>query len=95
MGPHPVHSVADTAAFFLSMCCWDSLYPDWKAFLVTTWNYLSLFCFYLLLFNCLKVKLYRKEVRDLKASVQLLEEENIGLVRKLMDNKIQNLRVPR
>ncbi|XP_048796176.1 coiled-coil domain-containing protein 83 [Lagopus muta] len=42
-----------------------------------------------------EVKLYRKEVRDLKASVQLLEEENIGLVRKLMDNKIQNLRVPR
>uniref|UniRef100_G1NQR3 Coiled-coil domain containing 83 n=1 Tax=Meleagris gallopavo TaxID=9103 RepID=G1NQR3_MELGA len=42
-----------------------------------------------------EVKLYRKEVRDLKASVQLLEEENIRLVRKLMDNKIQNLRVPR
>ncbi|XP_052526203.1 coiled-coil domain-containing protein 83 isoform X1 [Tympanuchus pallidicinctus] len=42
-----------------------------------------------------EVKLYRKEVRDLKASVQLLEEENISLVRKLMDNKIQNLRVPR
>ncbi|XP_052526220.1 coiled-coil domain-containing protein 83 isoform X2 [Tympanuchus pallidicinctus] len=41
-----------------------------------------------------EVKLYRKEVRDLKASVQLLEEENISLVRKLMDNKIQNLRVP-
>lgn len=62
-------------------------------------NYLKLpfnyFFLLLLLFNCLKVKLYRKEVRDLKASVQLLEEENISLVRKLMDNKIQNLRVPR
>ncbi|XP_072217686.1 coiled-coil domain-containing protein 83 [Excalfactoria chinensis] len=42
-----------------------------------------------------EVKLYRKEVRDLKASVQLLEEENISLVRKLMDKRIQNLRVPR
>ncbi|XP_031468297.1 coiled-coil domain-containing protein 83 [Phasianus colchicus] len=42
-----------------------------------------------------EVKLYRKKVRDLKASVQLLEEENISIVRKLMDNKIQNLRVPR
>ncbi|NXI71090.1 CCD83 protein, partial [Anseranas semipalmata] len=40
-----------------------------------------------------EVKMYRKEVRDLKASVQLLEEENIGLVIKLIDGKLQNLRV--
>ncbi|XP_015707920.1 coiled-coil domain-containing protein 83 isoform X2 [Coturnix japonica] len=42
-----------------------------------------------------EVKLYRKKVSDLKASVRLLEEENISLVRKLMDKRIQNLRVPR
>ncbi|NXC48694.1 CCD83 protein, partial [Penelope pileata] len=40
-----------------------------------------------------EVELYRREVSDLKASVQLLEEENISLVRKLMESKIQNLRV--
>ncbi|NXF81505.1 CCD83 protein, partial [Sclerurus mexicanus] len=38
-----------------------------------------------------EVKIYRKEVSDLKASVQLLEEENINLVAKLIDIKLQNL----
>ncbi|XP_010574865.1 coiled-coil domain-containing protein 83 isoform X1 [Haliaeetus albicilla] len=42
-----------------------------------------------------EVKMYQKEVSDLKASIQLLEEENIGLVTKLIDGKLQNLRVPR
>ncbi|XP_040400354.1 coiled-coil domain-containing protein 83 isoform X1 [Cygnus olor] len=42
-----------------------------------------------------EVKMYQKKVRDLKASVQLLEEENINLVTKLIDGKLQNLRVPR
>ncbi|XP_066846651.1 coiled-coil domain-containing protein 83 isoform X2 [Anser cygnoides] len=42
-----------------------------------------------------EVKVYQKKVRDLKASVQLLEEENINLVTKLIDGKLQNLRVPR
>ncbi|OXB73958.1 UNVERIFIED_CONTAM: hypothetical protein H355_012956, partial [Colinus virginianus] len=42
-----------------------------------------------------EIKRYRKEVRDLEASIWLLQEENINLVRKLMDNRIQNLRVPR
>ncbi|XP_074906265.1 coiled-coil domain-containing protein 83 [Buteo buteo] len=42
-----------------------------------------------------EVKMYRKEVSDLKASIQLLEEENIGLVTKIIDGKLQNLRVPR
>ncbi|XP_069734646.1 coiled-coil domain-containing protein 83 [Phaenicophaeus curvirostris] len=41
------------------------------------------------------VKMYQKKVNDLKASVQLLEEENIGLVTKLIDGRLQNLRVPR
>ncbi|NWS68748.1 CCD83 protein, partial [Crotophaga sulcirostris] len=40
-----------------------------------------------------EVKLYQKEVNDLKASVQLLEEENIGLVTKRIDDRLQNLRV--
>ncbi|NWH71488.1 CCD83 protein, partial [Piaya cayana] len=39
------------------------------------------------------VKTYQKKVNDLKASVQLLEEENIGLVTKLIDGRLQNLRV--
>ncbi|XP_050188285.1 coiled-coil domain-containing protein 83 [Myiozetetes cayanensis] len=38
-----------------------------------------------------EVKIYRKEVSDLKASVQLLEEENTSLVAKLIDTKLQNL----
>ncbi|NWQ79461.1 CCD83 protein, partial [Columbina picui] len=38
-----------------------------------------------------EVKIYREEVSDLKASIQLLEEENIGLVAKLIDAKLQNL----
>ncbi|NWI15126.1 CCD83 protein, partial [Crypturellus soui] len=40
-----------------------------------------------------EVKIYRKEVSDLKASIYLLEEENIGLVMKLLDLRLQNLRV--
>ncbi|OPJ74671.1 coiled-coil domain-containing protein 83 isoform B [Patagioenas fasciata monilis] len=36
-----------------------------------------------------EVKIYRKEVSDLKASIQLLEEENVGLVTKLIDAKLQ------
>ncbi|NXJ00777.1 CCD83 protein, partial [Psophia crepitans] len=40
-----------------------------------------------------EVKRYQKEVSDLKASIQLLEEENIGLVTKLIDGRLQNLRV--
>ncbi|XP_074933516.1 coiled-coil domain-containing protein 83 [Phalacrocorax aristotelis] len=42
-----------------------------------------------------EVKMYQKEVSDLKASIQLLEEENIGLVTKLIDSRLQNLRIPR
>uniref|UniRef100_A0A672UT58 Coiled-coil domain containing 83 n=1 Tax=Strigops habroptila TaxID=2489341 RepID=A0A672UT58_STRHB len=42
-----------------------------------------------------EVKLYRKEVSDLKASIQLLEEENIALVAKLVDNRLEYLGVPR
>ncbi|KAM9602006.1 coiled-coil domain-containing protein 83 isoform 3-T5 [Morphnus guianensis] len=42
-----------------------------------------------------EVKMYQKEVSDLKASIQLLEEENIGLVTKLIDGRLQNLRVHR
>ncbi|XP_065514570.1 coiled-coil domain-containing protein 83 [Caloenas nicobarica] len=42
-----------------------------------------------------EVKIYQKEVSDLKASIQLLEEENIGLVTKLIDARLQNLIVPR
>ncbi|XP_075280299.1 coiled-coil domain-containing protein 83 isoform X2 [Opisthocomus hoazin] len=41
-----------------------------------------------------EVKMYQKEISDLKASIQLLEEENIGLVTKLIDGRLQNLRVP-
>ncbi|NWH38307.1 CCD83 protein, partial [Chloropsis hardwickii] len=40
-----------------------------------------------------EVKIYRKEESDLKASVQLLEEENTSLVAKLIDIKLQHLRV--
>ncbi|KFQ85851.1 Coiled-coil domain-containing protein 83, partial [Phoenicopterus ruber ruber] len=40
-----------------------------------------------------EVKMYQKEVSDLKASIQVLEEENIALVTKLIDGKLQNLRV--
>ncbi|XP_005417817.1 coiled-coil domain-containing protein 83 [Geospiza fortis] len=39
-----------------------------------------------------EVKIYRKEEKDLKASVQLLEEENTSLVAKLIDIKLQHLR---
>ncbi|NWZ78247.1 CCD83 protein, partial [Poecile atricapillus] len=40
-----------------------------------------------------EVKIYRKEESDLKASVQLLEEENTTLLAKLIDIKLQHLRV--
>ncbi|NWR43637.1 CCD83 protein, partial [Regulus satrapa] len=40
-----------------------------------------------------EVKIYRKEEHDLKASVQLLEEENTSLMAKLIDIKLQHLRV--
>ncbi|NXP47355.1 CCD83 protein, partial [Heliornis fulica] len=40
-----------------------------------------------------EVKMYQKEVNDLKASIQLLEEENISLVTKLIDGKLQNWRL--
>ncbi|KFV67116.1 Coiled-coil domain-containing protein 83, partial [Dryobates pubescens] len=40
-----------------------------------------------------EVKIYQKEVSDLKASVQLLEEENTRLVTKLIDSRLQNLRL--
>ncbi|XP_062441836.1 coiled-coil domain-containing protein 83 [Rhea pennata] len=42
-----------------------------------------------------EVKIHQKEISDLKASIFLLEEENIGLVMKLLDLRLQNLRVPR
>ncbi|NXM59145.1 CCD83 protein, partial [Illadopsis cleaveri] len=38
-----------------------------------------------------EVKIYRKEEIDLKAAVQLLEEENTTLVAKLIDIKLQHL----
>ncbi|NWI91193.1 CCD83 protein, partial [Pitta sordida] len=38
-----------------------------------------------------EVKIYQKEVGDLKSSVQLLEEENTSLVAKLIDIKLQKL----
>ncbi|NXD63376.1 CCD83 protein, partial [Eolophus roseicapillus] len=40
-----------------------------------------------------EVKMYRKEVSDLKASIQLLEEENIALVAKLVDSRLEYLGV--
>ncbi|NXC08971.1 CCD83 protein, partial [Orthonyx spaldingii] len=40
-----------------------------------------------------EVKIYRKEDSDLRASVQLLEEENTNLVAKLIDIKLQHLGV--
>ncbi|XP_005516218.1 PREDICTED: coiled-coil domain-containing protein 83 [Pseudopodoces humilis] len=40
-----------------------------------------------------EVKIYQKEESDLKASVQLLEEENTTLLAKLIDIKLQHLRV--
>ncbi|NWX17547.1 CCD83 protein, partial [Aegotheles bennettii] len=40
-----------------------------------------------------EIKTYQKKVSDLKASIQLLEEENISLVTKLTDGRLQNLRV--
>ncbi|NWT83606.1 CCD83 protein, partial [Lanius ludovicianus] len=40
-----------------------------------------------------EVKIYRKAHSDLEASVRLLEEENTSLVAKLIDTKLQHLRV--
>ncbi|NXE21980.1 CCD83 protein, partial [Ardeotis kori] len=40
-----------------------------------------------------EVKVYRKRVSDLEASIQLLQEENIGLVTKLIDTRLQILGV--
>ncbi|NXY76406.1 CCD83 protein, partial [Glareola pratincola] len=40
-----------------------------------------------------EVKVYQKEVSDLKASIHLLEEENVSLVAKLIDSRLRNLRV--
>ncbi|KAM9388365.1 coiled-coil domain-containing protein 83 [Phaethornis superciliosus] len=42
-----------------------------------------------------EIKMYRKKISDLKASIELLEEENISLVTKLIDSKLQDLREPR
>ncbi|KAM8821735.1 coiled-coil domain-containing protein 83 [Eudromia elegans] len=42
-----------------------------------------------------EIKIYQKEISVLKASIYRLEEENIDLVMKLLDLRIQNLRVPR
>ncbi|XP_026714608.1 coiled-coil domain-containing protein 83 isoform X2 [Athene cunicularia] len=42
-----------------------------------------------------EIKRYQKEVSDLKASIQLLEEENIALVTNIIDARLQNLRVCR
>ncbi|XP_071587688.1 coiled-coil domain-containing protein 83 isoform X2 [Heliangelus exortis] len=42
-----------------------------------------------------EIKMYRKKISDLKASIELLEEENISLVTKLIDSKLQDLRQPR
>ncbi|NXW98125.1 CCD83 protein, partial [Larus smithsonianus] len=40
-----------------------------------------------------QIKVYQKEVSDLKASIQLLEEENISIVEELIDSRLQNLRI--
>ncbi|NXG59516.1 CCD83 protein, partial [Hemiprocne comata] len=37
-----------------------------------------------------EIKIYQKEVSDLKASIQHLEEENISLVTKLIDGRLQD-----
>ncbi|KAM6341543.1 coiled-coil domain-containing protein 83 [Podargus strigoides] len=42
-----------------------------------------------------EIKIYQQEVSDLKASIQLLEEENISLVTKLTDARLQYLSAPR
>ncbi|XP_010000856.1 PREDICTED: coiled-coil domain-containing protein 83 [Chaetura pelagica] len=42
-----------------------------------------------------EIKIYQKELSDLQASVQLLEEENISLVAKLVDDRLQEPRAPR
>ncbi|XP_008494993.2 coiled-coil domain-containing protein 83 [Calypte anna] len=42
-----------------------------------------------------EIEMYRKKISDLKASIELLEEENISLVTKLIDSKLQDLRQPR
>ncbi|NWR57837.1 CCD83 protein, partial [Bucorvus abyssinicus] len=40
-----------------------------------------------------EIKMYQKEVSDLEASIQLLQEENISLVTKLIDGKLENLTI--
>uniref|UniRef100_A0A8C3RXC6 Coiled-coil domain containing 83 n=1 Tax=Chelydra serpentina TaxID=8475 RepID=A0A8C3RXC6_CHESE len=40
-----------------------------------------------------QVEIYRKEVSDLQASAQLLEEENIYMIRSLFNCRLQNLKI--
>uniref|UniRef100_A0A8C0HHZ6 Coiled-coil domain containing 83 n=1 Tax=Chelonoidis abingdonii TaxID=106734 RepID=A0A8C0HHZ6_CHEAB len=40
-----------------------------------------------------EVEIYRKEVSDLEASAQLLEEENIYMIRSLFNCRLQNLKI--
>ncbi|KAG6931754.1 coiled-coil domain containing 83, partial [Chelydra serpentina] len=40
-----------------------------------------------------EVEIYRKEVSDLQASAQLLEEENIYMIRSLFNCRLQNLKI--
>ncbi|XP_042711919.2 coiled-coil domain-containing protein 83 isoform X4 [Chrysemys picta bellii] len=40
-----------------------------------------------------EVEMYRKEVSDLEASAQLLEEENIYMIRSLFNCRLQNLKI--
>ncbi|XP_063184591.1 coiled-coil domain-containing protein 83 isoform X1 [Chroicocephalus ridibundus] len=42
-----------------------------------------------------QIKVYQKEVSDLKASIQLLEKENISIVEELIDSRLHNLGIPR
>ncbi|XP_054830724.1 coiled-coil domain-containing protein 83 [Eublepharis macularius] len=42
-----------------------------------------------------EVAIYRKEVDELEAAAHALEEENIYLIKKLFDRRLQYLRVPR
>ncbi|XP_059577928.1 coiled-coil domain-containing protein 83 isoform X2 [Alligator mississippiensis] len=42
-----------------------------------------------------EVEVYKKEVSDLEASAQLLEEENIYMIQILSDRRLQNLRISR
>ncbi|XP_067424885.1 coiled-coil domain-containing protein 83 isoform X2 [Emydura macquarii macquarii] len=42
-----------------------------------------------------EVEMYRKEVSDLEASAQLLEEENIYMIKSLFNCRLQNLKISR